>query len=79
MKLSFLFWQLQMPIVNVQQEVRYERSVISSDSCYFSFLSDFKLPNSNHGNSKKFDSWLWCGGEKGYQTLKLLERDVNQL
>ena len=42
MKLSFLFWQLQMPIVNVQQEVRYEKSVISSDSCYFSFLSDFK-------------------------------------
>ena len=37
------------------------------------------MPNSNRGNSKNFDSWLWSGGEKGYQTLKLLERDVNQL
>ena len=79
MKLSFLFGQLQMPIVNVQQEVRHERSVIFSDSCYFSFLSDFKMPNSNHDNSKNFDSWFWSGVEKGYQTSKLLERDVDQL
>ena len=45
----------------------------------FPSIVTFKMPNSNHGNSKNFDSWLWSGGEKGYQTLKLLERDVNQL
>ena len=68
-----------MPIVSVQQDVRYERSVIFSDCCYFPSCVTLKMPNSNHDNSKNFDSWLWSGGEKGYQTLKLLERDVSQL
>ena len=68
-----------MPIVNVQQGVRYERSVILVIPVTFPSLVTLKMLNSNHDNSKNFDSWLWSGVEKGYQTLKLLERDVNQL
>ena len=41
MKLSFMLCHIQMSIVNAQKEARYEKSVIFSDSCYFSFLSDY--------------------------------------
>lgn len=64
MKLSFLFWKIQMPIINVQQEVRSKRSVMLVVPVTFPSWVTLKTPNSNRDNSKTFDTGFGPEGRR---------------